>query len=160
MAKMYGASEVAGPGKGKNRPNTKAKVAARQTARKASGMSAQKSYVKTRMAEAAKSGKTLDKAALRKKFQSGDVARKGFGAPKKKDAGYTNNTGKPLTAEQIAKRKTYRIASDKNEADLKTLMSNTPMGTYSKGKAFADAEKSSEGKRRVAMYGRTRQGSK
>ena len=153
MAKMYGASEVAGPGKGKNRPNTKAKVAARQTARKASGMSAQKSYVKTRMAEAAKSGKTLDKAALRKKFQSGDVARKGFGAPKK-------STGPKLTSEQQTKRSLYRTASDKNEADLKTLMSNTPMGTYSKGKAFADAEKSSEGKRRVAMYGRTRQGSK
>ena len=126
MAKMYGASEVAGPGKGKNRPNSKAKVTARETARKASGMSAQKFYVKTRMAEAAKSGKTLDKAALRKKFQSGDVARKGFGAPKKKDAGYTNNSGKPLTAEQIARRKAYRIESDKNEAALKKLMSETP----------------------------------
>lgn len=129
MAGMYGASEVAGPSKGKNRPNAKPKVAARQTARKASGMSAQKFYVKTRMAEAAKSGKTVNAKDLRKKFQSGEVTRKGFGAPKKKDAGYTNNTGKPLTAEQIAKRKAYRIASDKNEADLKNLMKNTKSST-------------------------------
>lgn len=111
---------------GKKRPNTKAKVAARKTARKESGMSAQKFYVQTRIAEAAKSGKTVDRAALRKKFQSGEIARKGFGAPKKKDAGYTNNSGKALTAEQIAKRKAYRIESDKNEADLKKLMSETP----------------------------------
>ena len=86
MAYMDGPPTDKGMG-GKNRPNSKAKVTARKTARKESGMSAQKFYVKTRMAEAAKSGKTLDKAALRKKFQSGDVARKGFGAPKKK----TNN---------------------------------------------------------------------
>jgi len=128
MAYLDGPPPEQGMG-GKKRPNTKAKVAARQTARKASGMSAQKFYVKTRMAEAAKSGKTLDKAALRKKFQSGDVSRKGFGAPKKKDAGYTNNSGKPLTAEQIARRKAYRIASDKNEADLKKLMKNTKSST-------------------------------
>ena len=57
---------------------------ARQEARKASGMSAQKFFVQTRMAEAAKSGKKLDRKALRQKFQSGDVARKGFGAPKAK----------------------------------------------------------------------------
>ena len=71
----------------KNRPNSKAKVTARKAARKASGMSAQKFYVTTRMAEAAKSGKTLDRVALRKKFQSGEVTRKGFGAPKKKTGG-------------------------------------------------------------------------
>ena len=87
MAGMYGASEVAGPGKGKNRPNSKVKVDARKAARKASGMSAQKFYVTTRMAEAAKGGKTVNAKDLRKKFQSGDVARKGFGAPKKKTGG-------------------------------------------------------------------------
>ncbi len=94
MAGMYGASEAAGPGKGKNRPNSKAKVAARRTARKESGMSAQKFYVKTRMAEAAKSGKTVDRAALRKKFQSGDVARKGFGAPKKSSGSSSSSSKK------------------------------------------------------------------
>ena len=70
-----------------NNPNSKEKIAARKAARKASGMSAQKFYVTTRLAEAAKSGKKLDRAALRKKFQSGDVARKGFAAPKKKMGG-------------------------------------------------------------------------
>jgi len=70
-----------------NNPNSKEKIAARKAARKASGMSAQKFYVTTRLAEAAKSGKKLDRAALRKKFQSGDVARKGFAAPKKKTGG-------------------------------------------------------------------------
>jgi hypothetical protein len=88
MANKYGASEVAGPGPGRS----KGKVAARRAARKESGMSAQKYYVQTRMAEAAKSGKTLDKAALRKKFQSGDVARKGFGAPKKSTGGSSSSS--------------------------------------------------------------------
>ena len=92
MAGMYGASEVAGPGKGKNRPNTKAKVAARQTARKASGMSAQKNYVQTRMAEAAKGGKTVSAKDLRTKFKSGEVTRKGFGAPKKSTGGTGTGT--------------------------------------------------------------------
>ena len=71
----------------KNRPNSKAKVTARKIARKESGMSAQKFYVKTRMAEAAKGGKTVNAKDLRKKFQSGEVTRKGFGAPRKKTGG-------------------------------------------------------------------------
>ena len=75
---------MSGYSKPKNKPNSKDKIAARKAAREASGMSAQKFYVKTRMAEAAKSGKTLNAKDLRKKFQSGGVARKGFGAPKKK----------------------------------------------------------------------------
>ena len=75
---------MSGYSKPKNKPNSKEKITARKAAGKESGMSAQKFYVKTRMAEAAKSGKTLDRAALRQKFQSGDVARKGFAAPKKK----------------------------------------------------------------------------
>jgi len=74
---------MSGYSKPKNKPNSKEKIAARKLARKESGMSAQKFYVKTRMAEGAKSGKTLNAKDLRKKFQSGDVARKGFAAPKK-----------------------------------------------------------------------------
>ena len=96
---------TSGGGKKPNRPNSKKKVAARQEARKASGMSAQKFYVKTRMAEAAKSGKTVDRAALRKKFQSGDVARKGFGAPKKKTGGTgSSSTGSSSKAKDNRKR--------------------------------------------------------
>lgn len=78
---------TSGGGTKPNRPNSKEKIAARKAARKESGMSAQKFYVKTRMAEGAKSGKTLNAKDLRKKFQSGDVARKGFAAPKKKTGG-------------------------------------------------------------------------
>jgi len=98
MAYLDGPPPEQGMG-GKKRPNTKAKVAARRTARKASGMSAQKFYVTTRMAEAAKGGKTVDRAALRKKFQSGEVTRKGFAAPKKSTGGTgTGSTGgKPAT---------------------------------------------------------------
>lgn len=83
---------MSGYSKPKNNPNSKEKIAARKAARKASGMSAQKFYVTTRLAEAAKSGKKLDRAALRKKFQSGDVARKGFGAPKKKMGGSSSSS--------------------------------------------------------------------
>ena len=86
---------TSGGGKKPNRPNSKAKIAARKEARKASGMSAQKFYVKTRMAEAAKGGKTVSAKDLRKKFQSGDVSRKGFGAPKKKTGATTTVTKTP-----------------------------------------------------------------
>ena len=83
---------MSGYSKPKNNPNSKKKINARKEARKASGMSAQKFYVKTRMAEAAKAGKTVSAKDLRKKFQSGDVSRKGFGAPKKKTGGTTTGS--------------------------------------------------------------------
>ena len=92
---------MSGYSKPKNKPNSKAKIAARKQAREASGMSAQKFYVKTRMAEAAKSGKTLSAKDLRKKFQSGDVSRKGFGA-KKKTGGTT--TGGTTTGSTVSSR--------------------------------------------------------
>ena len=84
-----------------NNPNSPEKIAARRAARKAfveskPGMDKKEArkrfFVQTRMAEAAKSGKTLDRAALRKQFQSGDVARKGFGAPKKKMGGSSSSS--------------------------------------------------------------------
>ena len=84
-----------------NKPNSKKKVKARQEARKAfveskPGMDKKEArkrfFVQTRMAEAAKSGKKLDKKALRQKFESGDV-RKGFGAPKKKTGTKTGTKG-------------------------------------------------------------------
>ena len=107
MANKYTGS---GPSRAKNRPNSKDKVAARRTARKESGMSAQKFYVKTRMAEAAKSGKTLDRAALRKKFQSGEVTRKGFGAPKKK----TGETGSSSTGSSSTVKDSRKNPATKN----------------------------------------------
>jgi hypothetical protein len=56
---MDGKGGMSGYSKPKDNPNSKRKVKARREARKASGMSAQKFYVKTRMAEAAKSGKKV-----------------------------------------------------------------------------------------------------
>jgi len=54
----------------------------------------QKFYVNTRMAELATKGVTGDRKALRAKFQSGDVKRAGFAAPKKKA---TSTTGSGST---------------------------------------------------------------
>ena len=91
---------MSGYSKPKNNPNGKKKIKARQDARKAfveskPGMDKKEArkrfFVQTRMAEAAKSGKKLDKKALRQKFESGDV-RKGFGAPKKKTGGTTTGS--------------------------------------------------------------------
>ncbi len=77
----------------KNNPNSKKKIAARRKARKESGLTDQKFFVKTRMDEMARRGKVGDRKALRKKFQSGDVSRKGFNAPKKKTG--TGTTVRP-----------------------------------------------------------------
>ena len=95
---------MSGYSKPKNKPNSKEKISARKLARKESGMSAQKFYVKTRMAEAAKGGKTVNAKDLRKKFQSGDVARKGFGAPKKK-TGSASGSSAPVTSTRVAPTK-------------------------------------------------------
>jgi hypothetical protein len=52
-------------------------------------------FVQTRAKELEAQGKPVDRAALRKKFESGDVSRKGFGAPKKKAAGTTDSKTRP-----------------------------------------------------------------
>ena len=104
----------------KNRPNSKKKIAARKEARKASGMSAQKFYVKTRIAEAAKSGKTVTAKNLRKKFQSGDVSRKGFGAPKKKTGATTTVTKTPYDAKGSAKNPEMRTNNLYGKSSAKT----------------------------------------
>ena len=64
--------------------NANAKKAARQ-----------KFFVQTRVKEMEAKGKTVDAAKrkeLRQKFQSGNVSRAGFGAPKKKAASSTSST--------------------------------------------------------------------
>ena len=128
-----------------NNPNSKEKIAARKAARKASGMSAQKFYVKTRMAEAAKSGKKLDRAALRKKFQSGDVGRKGFAAPKKKTGGSGSSSnkvgmgGNPNSTSNNNSRKAYGGAkapkptwtlTDRNSDGKNSYLRNYSVDTY------------------------------
>ena len=147
MANKYGASEVAGPGPGRS----KGKVAARRAARKESGMSAQKYYVQTRMAEAAKSGKTLDRAALRKKFQSGDVARKGFGAPPKRSSSSSSSSSKKTDTSPTtdsSSRRGYQSPTSR------TTSTSTKRGT---GYRSADAYGSSTGPvtrsvRRISKY--------
>jgi hypothetical protein len=52
-------------------------------------------YVKTRSSEMTAAGKKVDKAALRKKFESGGVTREGFYAPgdKKRGKGKSTKSG-------------------------------------------------------------------
>jgi hypothetical protein len=59
----------------------------------------QKFFVQTRIKELEAKGQTVDAAKrkeLRKKFQSGNVSRAGFGAPKKKAAAKAMPKSKPL----------------------------------------------------------------
>jgi hypothetical protein len=59
----------------------------------------QKFFVQTRVKEMEAKGMTVDAAKrkeLRKKFQSGNVSRAGFGAPKKKAAAKVMPKSKPL----------------------------------------------------------------
>jgi hypothetical protein len=56
----------------------------------------QRFFVQTRMSEMKAKGKTVTpemRKQLQQKFQSGDVARKGFAAPAKKTGGTGSNTG-------------------------------------------------------------------
>ena len=58
-------------------------------------MARQKFFVQTRVKEMEAKGKTVDAAKrkeLRQKFQSGNVSRAGFGAPKKKAASSSTST--------------------------------------------------------------------
>lgn len=149
MAKMYGPPAEQGMG-GKNRPNSKVKVSARRAARKESGMSAQKYYVQTRMAEAAKSGKKLDRAALRKKFQSGDVARKGFAAPKRSSSSSSSSSKKTDTSPTTDSSSRIGYQSPNS----RTTSSSMKRGT---GYRSADAYGSSTGPvtrsvRRISKY--------
>jgi len=61
-------------------------------------------YVQTRAKELEAQGKPVDRAALRKKFESGNVSRKGFGAPRKKAAGTTGAKTRP----NVGDAKDYR----------------------------------------------------
>ena len=81
----------------------KARIAGRKEAVKAGaakGLSGKESrkryYVRTRVAELEKAGKPVSaekRKQLREKFNSGDVSRKGFAAPKKKTGGSGSSSG-------------------------------------------------------------------
>lgn len=81
--------------------NANAKKAARQ-----------KFFVQTRVKEMQAKGKTVDAAKrkeLRQKFQSGNVSRAGFGAPKKKAASSTSSTSS--TAPKVMPKASSRNAT-------------------------------------------------
>ena len=66
----------------------------------------QKFFVQTRMKELEAKGKPVDAAKrkeLRQKFQSGNVSRAGFGAPKKKAASSTASSTSKVTPKSMPK---------------------------------------------------------
>ena len=70
----------------------------------------QKFFVQTRMKELEAKGQTVDAAKrkeLRQKFQSGNVSRAGFGAPKKKAASSTSSTSS--TAPKVTPKVTPKV---------------------------------------------------
>jgi hypothetical protein len=69
-------------------------------------MARQKFFVQTRMKELEAKGKPVDAAKrkeLRQKFQSGNVSRAGFGAPKKKAASSTASSTSKVTPKAMPK---------------------------------------------------------
>jgi hypothetical protein len=81
-------------------------------------MARQKFFVQTRVKEMEAKGKTVDAAKrkeLRQKFQSGNVSRAGFGAPKKKAASSMSSTSSTakVTPAMPAKSKPGYSASSK-----------------------------------------------
>ncbi len=88
----------------------------------------QKFFVQTRMKELEAKGKPVDAAKrkeLRQKFQSGNVSRAGFGAPRKKAAssmGSTSSTAKAMPAKASSRNATSQM---KGLADYKKAKPGT-----------------------------------
>jgi hypothetical protein len=86
----------------------------------------QKFFVQTRVKEMEAKGKTVDAAKrkeLRQKFQSGNVSRAGFGAPKKKAASSmssTSSTGKATPAMPAKGKPGYSAANISSSAKGKS----------------------------------------
>jgi hypothetical protein len=78
-------------------------------------MARQKFYVQTRISEMQAKGKTVTpemRKQLRQKFQSGDVARKGFAAPKKKTSGTSSSSSSTSSSSSsvVAPKVTTKVA--------------------------------------------------
>jgi hypothetical protein len=108
----------------------------------------QRFFVQTRMAEMKAKGKTVTpemRKQLQQKFQSGDVARKGFAAPAKKtgSSGSTTTTTKPtVTTTTKPTVKSYTYTKQSGEVDKRTLttgMSNKP--AYSRAQIARNSDK-------------------
>ena len=132
-------------------------VAARKAARQkfvsekvaSKGISAkqgnQRFYVQTRMAEMKAKGKTVTpemRKQLQQKFQSGNVARKGFAAPAKK-AGVV----KPVVTTPVTKSasSTYTYTGQSGKADKRTLTPATQTKpAYSRAQIIRNNESSAK----------------
>jgi hypothetical protein len=90
----------------------------------------QRFYVQTRMAEMKAKGKTVTpemRKQLQQKFQSGNVARKGFAAPAKKVGVAKPLVTKPVVAKPAAKSVTQAVRSSDNRSAAN--ISSTRTGT-------------------------------
>ena len=88
----------------------------------------QRFYVQTRMAELKAAGKTVTpemRKQLQQKFQSGNVSRKGFAAPKKK-TGTNSTTGKVVPVKSTVK------TPNSSYMDPKKRTVKTPNSSYMK----------------------------
>lgn len=120
--------------------NSAAKKAARQ-----------KFFVQTRAKELAAKGVTVDAAKrkeLRQKFQSGNVSRAGFGAPKKKAASVgssmTSSKAKPgYSAAGSGKSASQDMAKSKSSSSSMRSSSNSKPSSSSAGSMKAKAKSSS-----------------
>ena len=93
----------------------------------------QRFYVQTRMSEMKAAGKTVSpemRKQLQQKFQSGNVSRAGFGAPKKASSSSVKPAVKPVVKPVVGPKATGAVAS--------------------KGQAIRQADASSASKRRTS----------
>jgi len=124
----------------------------------------QRFYVQTRMSELKAAGKPVDAAKrkeLQKKFQSGDVARKGFAAPKKKTGGSSSSSSStPKATAKVAPRSATSNMKGVSGFGRTDASGRTGMGATapkkatgavaSQGQAIRKADKSAASQRRVS----------
>ena len=87
----------------------------------------QRFFVQTRMAEMKAKGKTVTpemRKQLQQKFQSGDVARKGFAAPKKK-----TGVVKPLVTKPVVKSAAKSVTQTVRSSDNRSAANISPTRT-------------------------------
>jgi len=168
---MY-TSDGSGPSKKAMKPGVAARNAAREkfvSEKKASKgitteQARQRFYVQTRMSELKAAGKPVDAAKrkeLQKKFQSGDVARKGFAAPKKKTGGSSSSSSSmPKATPKVAPRSATSNMKGvsgfgRTDASGKTGMGATAPkkatgAVASQGQAIRKADASAASQRRIS----------
>ena len=110
----------------------------------------QRFYVQTRMAEMKAKGKTVTpemRKKLQQKFQSGDVARKGFAAPKKKTGG-SSSSSSSSSSSAVTSKATTKVAPRSATSNMKPIAGwgrtdssgRTGMGATASPKSAASQE--------------------